>query len=274
MEYPRDLKKKFTTVFRNIHEEKHKSFQVKDIMSPNVMTTDPKTSMNEAAKIMGEKRIGSLVVMVEGIPRGIVTERDLLSEVLARKLDPGGVSVSSVMSIPLVSISPDATVKEAAKMMTRRRSRLVVLEDDRLAGIITASDLIKVIPNIAETEAGVSKYMTKEVVMLDHSTPLIKVVETMGVERIGSVIVTSNGEPRGIFTERDLLTSFLSRGRSLDIDVGFVASSPIIFAPVSITIYEAAYVMAFRHIKRLPLFEDEKIVGIITARDLVEAYSI
>jgi CBS domain-containing protein len=95
----------------------------------------------------------------------------------------------------------------------------------------------------------------------------------MGEKRIGSVIITSKGEPIGIFTERDLLTSFLAKDRPLSEEVGGASSSPLITAPLGISIREAGNIMASKHVRRLPIVKNGKIVGIVTARDLVEAYA-
>jgi CBS domain-containing protein len=59
----------------------------------------------------------------------------------------------------------------------------------------------------------------------------------------------------------------------LDSPVNRHASTPLIVAPGWISVYEAAYIMADRHIRRLPLVEEDELIGIITARDLVEAYA-
>ncbi len=91
--------------------------------------------------------------------------------------------------------------------------------------------------------------------------------------RIGSVIITREKEPFGIFTERDLLTNFLAKGKALFTDVGPECSQPLIAIPAGTSVHRAAATMALKHIRRLPVVNDEKIVGIITARDLVEAYA-
>jgi len=78
--------------------EEFKKFQlVSDIMSKDVVTISADATMAEAAKVMGEKHIGSLVILEKGEPKGIVTERDLLSKVLAKGLDPAKVKVKDVM---------------------------------------------------------------------------------------------------------------------------------------------------------------------------------
>ena len=95
----------------------------------------------------------------------------------------------------------------------------------------------------------------------------------MGENRIGSVIVTREGKPVGIFTEQDLLTRLLTKDKPLSIEVGKVCSSPLITAPPKITVRDAARIMSSKRIRRLPIMENNKLIGIITARDLVEAYA-
>ncbi len=273
MEYPKDLRREFPKVFDRAYEQMRKFRLVKDIMTRRVATLTDDKNMADAARVMGEKHIGSLVVLVDGKPKGIVTERDLLSGILAVGRDPAKTRVGEAMSWPLTSISPDVAIKEAARTMMRGRGRLTVFERGKLVGIVSASDLIRSLPDVPETMVKVEDYMTTDVVMADGSTTVADIAMTMGKERIGSVIVTMDGKPTGIFTERDLLTSFLKEGRSLNAPVKEYASSPLTVAQAWISVYEAAYIMASKHIRRLPLVEEEELVGIITARDLVEAYT-
>jgi CBS domain-containing protein len=251
-----------------------KEYQLaKDIMSQEVITITSEAMMDEAARIMGNKHIGSLIVVRDGVPVGIVTERDLLSDIMARGKDPKEIVVRSVMSAPLIKINPTASIKQVAKTMIAKKGRLAVFEGEKLVGIITASDLIRSLPQASETILKVRDYMTKNVVTADENVTVTRVTKIMGEKRIGSVIITRKGEPRGIFTERDLLTTFLAKNRPLSIKVAGVASSPLLVAPSWISVHHAAFMMSRKHIKRLPITEDNKIVGIITARDLVEAYA-
>src|SRR3989304_7077231 len=247
--------------------------EVKEIMSREVVTIIPEESMAEAAGIMGEKHIGSLIVTKYDTPVGIVTERDLLSKVLALGKDLREEKVEAVMSYPLITIGPTGKIKEAAQMMIQKKGRLAVFDCGKLVGVITASDLIRSLPIVPETEVKVDDFMTKRVETTDEKTPVANIVKIMGEKRIGSVIVTSKGEPFGIFTERDLLTTFLVKGKPLIGEVGKEASSPLITAPVGTSVHQAAVTMAMKHIRRLPITRNGKLVGIITARDLVEAYA-
>ena len=245
----------------------------KELMSNNVVTITPEASLDEAARIMGEKHIGSLVVVKYKTAVGIVTERDLLSNVLALGLFLRDEKVEDAMSYPIVGVTLTAQIKEVAKLMVNLKSRLAVFDAGVVMGIITASDLIKSLPDVPETEVKVDDFMTKDVVTADEETSVINIARIMGRQRIGSVIITRKGEPFGIFTERDLLTNFLANDKDLFVEVGPECSQPLTVIPASTSVHRAAATMALKHIRRLPIVKDDKLAGIITARDLVEAYA-
>jgi CBS domain-containing protein len=247
--------------------------QTQDLMSKDVVTISPETSLEDAAKLMGEKHIGSLIVVKYRTPVGIITERDLLSKVLAYGLLLRDEKIEEVMSYPLAGVSPTTTLKEVAKTMTGKKGRLAVFDAGALVGIITASDLIKSLPDVPETETKINDFMTKKVITANEEESVISIAKTMGRERIGSVIITHQDKPLGIFTERDLLTNFLAKGKDLFTEVGPNCSKPLAVVASGISVHRAAAIMALKHIRRLPVVSDEKLVGIVTARDLVEAYA-
>jgi CBS domain-containing protein len=271
MKRAKSLREEFPSTIDRMYAQYMKRRLVEDIMSKDVEMINPEASMTEAAKVMGAKRIGSMIV--DGQPQGIVTERDLLSKVVAKDKDPTQVKVKDVMSSPLITIEPTATIKDAAQTMIAQKGRLAVFRQEKLVGIITAGDLIKSLPQSPETLLKIDSVMTKRVITASSNTTVEAVAKIMGEKRIGSVIVTRRGKPYGIFTERDLLTTFLTRGKPLKTKVGGAASSPLITIPQGSSVHQAALTMTLKHIKRLPVLKDGAIVGIITARDLVEAYA-
>ena len=274
METKRDLRRLFPSVLDRAIKQSKKFYQVRDMMATPVATISPEATMEEAARIMGERRVGSLIVMKDGDPVGIVTERDLLSNVIAVGLRPEKVKVKAVMSSPLITISPTATIKEAAQTMIKKKGRLAVSDEGELVGVITASDLIQSLPETDETVLKTDQIATKRVITADEKVTVDDIAKTMGRERIGSVVITSEGRPVGIFTERDLLTAFLAEERPLSTPVGEVASRPLMVVPSGSNVLETAFIMATNRIRRLPLVdENDELVGIVTARDLVEAYA-
>lgn len=118
---------------------------VKDIMEKKVQTVDLNTNVKRSADVMAKKGCGCVVVVQEKIAVGIVTERDLVSKVIADGLDPAKVLVRDIMSTPLITIHPEAKLTEAANLMSEYKIRRVVVtgEDGSLAGIVTAGDLAR-----------------------------------------------------------------------------------------------------------------------------------
>ena len=112
-------------------------------MTKRVLTIESKETVLEGAKLMSQKEVGDLIVVDNEMPVGIVTERDFVRGIMARgkTLDT---KISDVMSSPLVTISPDASVKEAARKMVKHRiRRLPVLKEHKLVGIIVVSDFAR-----------------------------------------------------------------------------------------------------------------------------------
>jgi len=268
------LKKVFPTALSETTKKRLRSLRVQDIMSHPVKTIPDSSTMAQAAMLMGRHHIGSLIVTADDDHVGIVTERDLMSHVLALGKDPADVNVGRVMSRPLISINHDATIKAAAQRMTRKKGRLAVMKVTTLVGVVTASDLIKGLPETHETDAKPLMYGSKQVETADKNISVARIVKIMGEKRIGSVIILSEGKPMGIFTERDLLTTIMAKREPLSTPVGEVTSTPLMVTDVDVNVFKAASIMTANKIKRLPLVdENDELRGIITARDLVEAYS-
>jgi len=116
----------------------------------------------------------------------------------------------------------------------------------------------------------IGDFMSRDVVMVDESVKVVDVAKLMGERRIGSVIVTRNGKPYGIFTERDFFSKAIIDD-GLESRVGIYASSPLITVSPEYTIEEASKIMADMKIRRLVVVEEEGVVGIFTASDLTKA---
>jgi CBS domain-containing protein len=107
-----------------------------------VIVTSPAQSVLDAARIMREKKVGALVVLEEGKPVGIFTERDVLNRVVAGNGDPAKTKVSEVMTSDVVVVCPSTTVEQAMVIVTEKRVRhLPVMEGDELLGVVSSGDL-------------------------------------------------------------------------------------------------------------------------------------
>jgi CBS domain-containing protein len=125
---------------------------VRDVMSSPVVTMDENSSSNLAAAAMDRDDLGCVIVTNKaGKSIGIITERDLVIRVLAKNLKPDSVKAKEIMTTPLVTIEPDATISDAARRMSRLDiRRLGVIYKGNLVGIITSKDIIDVMPELME----------------------------------------------------------------------------------------------------------------------------
>jgi CBS domain-containing protein len=116
---------------------------VKDIMTKEVVTIDVNKSVFEAAQLMTTKSLGCLIVADRGLPVGILTERDIVRRIVAKRSSVD-LRVADVMTTMLVTVGPDASIKEAARLMsTNKIRRLPVLRQNQLVGIVVASDFVR-----------------------------------------------------------------------------------------------------------------------------------
>jgi len=116
---------------------------VKDIMTRPVITAEAELDILSAAKKMATANVGSLIVVSRKTPIGILTERDLVKKIVAQATNPKSVKVAEIMSTPIVTISPEASLREAAALMLKSGvKRLPVISNGKLVGIITDTDLV------------------------------------------------------------------------------------------------------------------------------------
>ena len=116
---------------------------VKDFMNRKVYSVDCEDSALDAARLMKNAGVSCIIVTRNEKPAGIITEKDLVRRVLCDGRDPQKTAAESVMSAPLITVSPLMTLDEAADVLARGNiKKLGVLSGSRLEGIITATDLL------------------------------------------------------------------------------------------------------------------------------------
>jgi CBS domain-containing protein len=109
-----------------------------------VLTADRRVSVLEAIGTMSQANIGALVIEVDGRPVGIFTERDYLRKIALEGRSSRETSVEDVMSSPLITVGPAESTQRAMETMTDCRCRhLVVVDGDRMEGIVSLGDLVK-----------------------------------------------------------------------------------------------------------------------------------
>ena len=120
----------------------------------------------------------------------------------------------------------------------------------------------------------VKDVMISDLTTLDVSTSIRDAAKFMDEKDIGCIIVTKNQLPIGILTERDFVKRIAAKEKSLTASLEEVMSSPLIEIDPNETVWEAAQIMKTNNIHKLPVKQDNRIIGIVTTTDLVKICSI
>ncbi|HEV3408605.1 MAG TPA: CBS domain-containing protein [Gaiellaceae bacterium] len=121
--------------------------QIRDVMTSNPTTVERSTNILEAAKVMAGEDVGPLPVTDGGRLVGIVTDRDIVTRVLAEERDPQSTTVGDICSSDLVTVTPEDDLDQALRTMASAQvRRLPVVEGDRIVGIVAQADVARQAP--------------------------------------------------------------------------------------------------------------------------------
>ena len=122
--------------------------QIKDIMEKNVITIEHDKTALDAACLISEKDISFLVIMKDGLPIGVLSESDFVRRLAASDLKASGVKISDMMSKKFRWVDPATTIEDAIqKMLNNNIRRLIILDDEKLVGVITQTNLAEFLRN-------------------------------------------------------------------------------------------------------------------------------
>ena len=117
--------------------------RVRDLVKRPLVAAAPRASAVDLARLLSDERVGSVVIVEDGRPVGIVTDRDLRRKVLAEERDGATTAAATIMSSPLVTLPPTAFAFDALLEMTRRHiHHIVIVEGDRAVGVVSGDDLL------------------------------------------------------------------------------------------------------------------------------------
>lgn len=125
---------------------------VYEVMTPDVVTISPDQTIEAAARIMVNHGISSIIVYENGKPLGILTEKDILTRIVAVGRDPREVSVKEIMTPDIVACPPDTLIEDACRTMQRMKiKKLAVVDGDSIAGIVSLTDIANSQPELIES---------------------------------------------------------------------------------------------------------------------------
>ncbi len=114
---------------------------IKELLDGSVLSVNSTVPAYEAAKLLENSKAGAIVVLENQVPVGLVTNRDLTVKIIAHSY-PTDTPIRRIMSTPLIFINPETEINIAAELMVSKKIRkLPIISDDKVIGIIIASDI-------------------------------------------------------------------------------------------------------------------------------------
>jgi signal-transduction protein with cAMP-binding, CBS, and nucleotidyltransferase domain len=266
---------------------------VRDFMHRNLEVVPPETTIVAAAVCMREKSLGSLLVVPADAESpvsnrsGIVTDTDLIRKVLAKGMDAFLTRVDQIMTSPLLTISQDRPMLDASHFMETNHVRhLCVSDDEEIVGMISVRDLVRYfvdseggpirdLDNVFRPLSVLRVLMQTTMETIASERTVLEATQTMAEKRIGSLLVLEAGDMVGIVTETDVLRKVIATGLpASSTNVGAVMNAPLTQIDINDTARDASQLMAEKRIRYLTVTEDNKVVGLLSVRDLVKVVSI
>ena len=246
--------------------------KARDIMSEDIATIDPQSAVAAAARIMSAGKISCLIVLRNGHLSGIVTETDVLKKAVMTGHNFHRIKVEQIMSSPVRSISHSASVMDASRIMeVGNIRRLVVLEEGNPVGIITQTDMVRVLASYTVSKE-VSEALTSDPVVIASSASAREAAELMASQDISCLVVMDENAIVGIFTERDLLKRVVALNKDpAKIALKQVMSEPVVTIPANYSLLSATKLLERVGIRRLVITEYDTLLGVITQTDIHKA---
>lgn len=244
----------------------------------------------DAAERMRDQRVGS--VFVESLDReqrechlaGIVTETDLITKVVAQGREADRTLASDIMSSPLLTITPDRPMIDASHLMETRRVRHLGVKDGTdIVGIISVRDLARyfteatsgAVQALNDVYRPLTVLMRRAIETIDARETVTAAARLMAEKQIGSVFAVEAGEIVGIVTETDVVRKALSdRLDPNTMPIRSLLNFPLVDIDLNRSIRDACEVMAKHHIRHLAVRDQQKIVGVVSIRDLVKMIAV
>ena len=253
--------------------EQLSSIRVNDIMIKDVLCSQRNEKLIDAAHVMIGAHASCLVVIDGEKPIGIITERDFVKKLSMERDHSSDLLVQGIMTKQLFTVNHGLSLMEAQKIMKAHNFRkLVIVENEELKGIITQTDLCWAVTDMNVDYPDppmVSSVMSRRMLAVSEDDKFAKAKKLMASKDIGSVLVIEKGEIKGIFTEFDLVSEFfMNPNRLRNSFMKDLMTSPIVCITPDFDIFKINKIMLKRNFRRLPVLEDNKVVGIITQTDV------
>jgi diguanylate cyclase (GGDEF)-like protein/PAS domain S-box-containing protein len=250
-----------------------KKILLSEILTAAVKTVPPHAPISGVLEEMASSRISCVVAVdTERRPLGIFTERDAV-HLLSDRHELGALTMGEAMSSPPFTSPSDLDFREAYRMLQERGFRHLVVVDGQgcLMGIVTEGDFLHHLDvgDLSEFKVA-GKIMSRSIVTVDVGDTLADAIRLMSKNSYSCVVVTSEGIPYGILTERDVVRLAPSVAEIAGMPVGGMVRTPLITVSPDTALPVAISRMDQHKIRHLVVTENDELLGLLTRHDLVK----
>ncbi|MCS4542300.1 MAG: CBS domain-containing protein [Euryarchaeota archaeon] len=257
--------------------------EIREAISKPPITIDKDANLSHALEIMKKNNISRLIVIENGKLVGIITEIDIakkLGSSKAGKVSSERLHVSAAMTEKPITISLNSSISEVAQLMLEHRiSGLPVMDNDKIVGIITRSDLIKA---CVDNTQPIEQIMTKNPATVSASTRAVHARRILLDRKISRLPVVEEGKLIGIVTEEDfakymgafkkVVPDRFKYSRIRKLLVEDIMTQNVQSVKQSATVGEVAKLMLDYSFSGVPIVDkDDRIIGIVTKTDLLKS---
>jgi len=253
------------------------SNKVSEIMTTELTAAEASSTVFEVMETMVAKKVGRVIITDNGMPVGIFTEKDVLRRVMNKKSDPKKTNIKKVMTSPIRAVRQDTHIVEALGKMYRSKFRhlLVRGEKGKIVGMVSMRRILNLAVELGqglpETQT-IGSIMSSELITVDSSQSVHETMEIMIKKDTGCVIALDHGEPKGIFTERDVLRRVAVKAiDTKKTPIKEVMTTDVVTMSHSALIGEVLAEMYKRGFRHIPVRGDkEALLGIVAMRDVLK----
>lgn len=253
------------------------SNKVSEIMTTEVITSGASSTIFDVMEMMAVRNVGGVIITENQLPVGIFTEQDVLKRVVNKKLDPKKTGIKRVMTSPIRAVRKEIHIIEALGKMYKAKFRHLLVRGEKgpIIGMVSMRDILKFVvelgQGLTETQT-IGSIMSKNLITVDASQTIYETIEIMLKKNTGCVIVLVYGEPKGIFTERDVLKRVAVK--NLDTrktPIREVITAKVVTMAHSALIGEVLAEMHKRGFRNMPIRGDGgDLVGIVSMGDVLK----
>ncbi|MFA6055068.1 MAG: CBS domain-containing protein [Thermodesulfovibrionales bacterium] len=245
--------------------------KISPIMSRDVISLEPEELLISAIQKMSSNNVSCVVVKKDKKAVGILTERDIIY-LMGINIDFDTVNLQTVMRRPVIAVSEETEIPEAANLMViNSLRRLVVVDGEhKVIGIVTQTDIIK---NLS-LDSFISfkkadQIMNQKIISVDEKDSLSHAISLMAKNRISCILVIKEKKPLGIITERDITKAIAEN--TISNGVLEIMTSPVLTMHKNINLFDATRLMDEHKTRSLTIVDySGNAIGIITKSDIIK----